>query len=123
MKKSNGQNVGKHIKSRIPEEIKQKKEDEKRSFTYEEVDLEEIIGSTSLRKDLAGCSEKTVGLIIRILDSAGKEFAERAEGLYDPEWKRMGISWGADATWADVDGLEEGIEMWLNDGEEWERRN
>jgi hypothetical protein len=35
----------------------------------------------------------------------------------------MGIAWGADATWADVDGLESGIEMYLNDGEEWDQRN
>jgi|SRR5579859_1704760 len=104
------------------ENIAQKKEDEKRIFTYEAINGEDIT-STDLQEERARCSEKTMALRIRILDSAEKEFAERAEALYDPEAGRIGISWGADATWADADGLEEGIEMWLNDGEEWNRRN
>jgi hypothetical protein len=36
---------------------------------------------------------------------------------------RLGIAWGADATWADAESVETGIEMWLNDPAEWEARN
>ena len=36
---------------------------------------------------------------------------------------RLGIAWGADATWADAESIESGIEMWLNDPEEWEAKN
>jgi hypothetical protein len=49
--------------------------------------------------------------------------AEFAQGLYLPDIQRMGIAWSADATWADVDGLEQGIEMWANNPDEWNRRN
>lgn len=52
-----------------------------------------------------------------------KPAAEHAEAVYLPDIKRLGIAWGADATWADVDGLESGIEIWLNDDDEWEARN
>jgi len=46
-----------------------------------------------------------------------------AEYLWVPDIHRLGLSWGSDATWAEADGVEAGIEMWLNDSEEWELRN
>jgi len=46
-----------------------------------------------------------------------------AVALYLPSEGRLGIAWGADADWADVDDLESGIEMWVNDPDEWEARN
>jgi hypothetical protein len=46
---------------------------------------------------------------------------ETAEALYVDG--RMGIAWGADATWADVNNIEGGIEMWLNDGDAWRAAN
>ena len=52
-----------------------------------------------------------------------KPLAERAQALYLPQEGRLGIAWGADATWADVRDLESGIEMWLNDGDAWEAAN
>ncbi len=40
---------------------------------------------------------------------------------------RLGIAWGAAATWSDVDddesGIDAGIQDWLNDAEAWEGRN
>ena len=32
---------------------------------------------------------------------------------------RLGIAWGADATWADAESIESGIEMGLHEPEEW----
>ena len=43
-------------------------------------------------------------------------------GTYGTEG-RLGIAWGAEATWADAESVETGIEMWLNDTEAWEARN
>lgn len=61
---------------------------------------------------------------ITIYDGTGtKPDAERAQAMYLPDERRLGISWGAEATWADVDDLESGIEMWLNDGEAWAAAN
>jgi hypothetical protein len=49
--------------------------------------------------------------------------AEKAEYAYLPAIKRLGIAWGADASWADVPDLEQGIEMWWTDCDEWDARN
>jgi len=49
--------------------------------------------------------------------------AEAAEYLWVPSIGRVGIAWGADADWADVPSRDEGIEMWLNDGEQFAARN
>lgn len=45
--------------------------------------------------------------------------AEAAQALYLPGPGRMGIAgiaWDADATWLDVAGVEQGIDMWLTIG-------
>ena len=49
--------------------------------------------------------------------------SERADALYLPEVGRLGIAWNSDATWADVDDGESGIEMWINERETWEQWN
>lgn len=43
-----------------------------------------------------------------------------AHALWVPVEDRLGIAWGAEATWADTKDLEAGIEMWLNDPDAWE---
>ena len=48
---------------------------------------------------------------------------ERGNALYLPRIGRIGISWGADADWADADSLDAGIRMYVDDPEEYERRN
>jgi hypothetical protein len=36
----------------------------------------------------------------------------------------MGIAFGGgEASWASVDGVKEGIDMYVNDGETWDARN
>ena len=35
----------------------------------------------------------------------------------------MGVCAGADSTWADVNSLESGVEMYLNDADAWEAAN
>ena len=60
---------------------------------------------------------------IAIYDAVGMNpEAESAQALHYPSIGRLGIAWGADATWADVESLEAGIEAWLNDPEAWEAR-
>ena len=60
---------------------------------------------------------------VTIFDESGTPFAEKAEALYLPQIGRLGIAWGAPATWADVESLDDGIDMWLNRPDEWEQRN
>ena len=49
--------------------------------------------------------------------------AESGRALYIPRVGRIGIAWGADPAWADADSLEEGIRMYVEDGDEYERLN
>lgn len=47
-----------------------------------------------------------------------------AEFLYDLYSRRIGISWGGFADWADAfDGVEDALDMWLHDSEEFEALN
>ena len=45
------------------------------------------------------------------------------EVLYNAAAGRMGVCAGGDSTWADVNSLEGGIEMWLNAPDAWEAAN
>lgn len=61
---------------------------------------------------------------IILYDEAGyQQGGEKGEYLYSPADARLGIAWGTDATWADVGGLKQGIEMYINDPDEWEARS
>jgi hypothetical protein len=60
--------------------------------------------------------------VIDIYYNAGCHYGA-AEYIYLPEENRLGIAAGSDATWADVPNLSEGVDMWLNEPEEWEARN
>ena len=48
---------------------------------------------------------------------------EQADYLYVPDAGRLGIAWGADATWADTPDLDAGIRTWLTDPDAWELAN
>jgi len=78
--------------------------------------------ATDLLKE-AQAANKPHAYAVRIFGEDGKQAAETAEALYLPSEGRLGIAWGADATWADVKDVESGIEMWLNDGDAWEAAN
>ena len=61
---------------------------------------------------------------ITIYDDQGQPLQHEAvEALFCSTIGRLGIAWGADATWADVETIESGIAMWLHDPDEWEARN
>ncbi len=94
----------------------------KRQFTYTEIKLNQLRHS-DLRAEAGRWSEDTASAYsIGIFKKNGIDTeAEGAEALYVDG--RMGIAWGADATWADVKDVESGIEMWLNDGEAWTAAN
>lgn len=92
-----------------------------RTYRYETISVADLPPDLNAE---AIDGQATEAVEITIYDETGTVAeAEVAQALYLPEIGRMGISWGADATWANVDDLESGIEMWLNDGEEWEARN
>lgn len=91
------------------------------TFTYQPITTHEI-GHTDLQREVGG--KPCECYVITIYDAAGiNAHAEAAEAVYLPGEGRLGIAWGGDATWADVDDVESGIEMWLNDGEAWELAN
>lgn len=92
-----------------------------KTFTYTPTS-EDNISSTDL---LAEQSSGAFGDFYRITiyNEGGSQAPEYAEALYIPSEGRLGIAWGADATWADVKDVGGGIEMWLNDGETWEAAN
>lgn len=91
-----------------------------KTFRYESISIEDL-SATDLR-------EKTAVVVngeayrITIYENE-RPLAEAAQALYDPESGRLGIAWGADAEWADVKSVENGIETWLNDPEAWETAN
>jgi hypothetical protein len=60
---------------------------------------------------------------IRFYDDAGFQRGDSAQALYFPKLGRLGIAWGADATWADVESVASGIKMWATDADAWEAAN
>lgn len=108
---------------KIDEEVKkmeeQEPQEEKRQFYYTEISLDlDDLSSHDWRVEASKNMQSHQAFSIKIVGHA-----EYADAFYDPITRRLGIAWGADPTWADVDDVDSGIEMWLNDGEEWERRN
>jgi len=90
-----------------------------KTYTYRRISTQDL-SATDLRAE----ADQNGGEAYRITiyDATGTRAApETAQALYADG--RMGIAWGADATWADVKDVESGIEMWLNDGDAWERAN
>jgi len=89
-----------------------------RKFRYEKTNN---LGSTDLQEERK--FQGGQAFTIYILDVTGHPFAPTAEALY--VCGRLGIAWGADATWADVfdDDIEGAIDMWLNDPDEWDSHN
>lgn len=95
---------------------------ELKTYTYRDV-VPDTLTATDLRAE-AEANPAAAAYRITIYDATGTRAApETAQALYVASEGRMGIAWGADATWADVKDVESGIEMWLNDGEAWERAN
>ena len=76
-----------------------------------------------LREEFAlNPSASIFGVVIYDYDGI-TQAPEMAWGLYNPQDGRMGIAWGAEATWADVQDVDQGVEMWLNDGDSWQLAN
>ena len=94
-----------------------------RTFTYTPIALDDLT-ATDLQQEAAGYSiGNAQAATITIYKNNGMSEAERAEALYLPDEGRLGIAWGADATWADVSDFESGIDMWLNNGDAWGASN
>tara|TARA_Y100000310_G_C20428281_1_gene690144 strand:- start:268 stop:756 length:489 start_codon:yes stop_codon:yes gene_type:complete len=90
-----------------------------RTFTCQEIEVADL-GAIDLR--LAGVAiTDAQAYRITIYDAKGMNpSAATAEALYSPEDARLGIAWGASATWADVESVDDGIAAWLNDPEGWQ---
>lgn len=93
-----------------------------KTFRYEEIYPLHLTAS-DLQSEKKDAPPDALCYRVMIYDEDGCLMAEQAQALYLPSEGRLGIAWGADATWADVRGVEDGIEMWLNDGEAWEHAN
>jgi hypothetical protein len=92
------------------------------TYTYRDI-VPGTLSASDLRAE-AEANPAAAAYRITIYDATGTRAApETAEALYVAAEGRMGIAWGADATWADVADVARGIEMWLNDGDAWERAN
>jgi hypothetical protein len=93
-----------------------------RQFTVTPIALDKLTAS-DLRKEAMRWSEDTASAYrIIVYDADGiVALPQAAHALYIAG--RLGIEWGADATWADVPSLQIGIDMWLNHAEEWEAAN
>ena len=89
-------------------------------YTYTAIAVDDLT-ATDLREEAA--TTRRMGMVIQAyrIDIAGS--AERAEALEIGKAGRYGISWGADATWGDASGVNEAIELWANDPDEWEARS
>jgi hypothetical protein len=90
-----------------------------RTYRYTPIDITSLT-STSLLVEYQ--SVDNIAYRIDIYEN-GLRLPEKAEALFLPGPGRLGIAWGADATWANVKDVETGIEMWLNDPEGWEAAN
>jgi hypothetical protein len=94
-----------------------------KTFTYRPIALDDMT-ATDLQQEAAPYSiNGAQAAKITIYRENGMSEAETAEALYLPNEGRLGIAWGADATWADVKDFTSGVAMWLNDGEAWARAN
>lgn len=103
--------------------VSKRKDRTMKTFTYTPKAIGKLT-ATDLRQEAAAYIGNAQAASITIYDEAGTQpHAEAAEALYLPAEGRLGIAWGADATWADVRDLESGIEMWLNDDEAWAAAN
>ncbi len=91
----------------------------RKMWSSDEIDCD-LITATDLQREIPVAnienSHDVCCYLINIEGSVEKAQAVHIDG-------RLGIAWGADAAWADVDDVESGIEMWLNNPDEWEKRN
>jgi len=101
-----------------------------KTFTYEPVDGRYLDTYGSHVDDaevdrLRGLNTPFTVYRITIYDENGLHpHAEAAHALHIPLAGRTAIAWGAEAMWADSTGdIEQDIELWLNDPDEWEARN
>lgn len=95
----------------------------KHTLRYEAVDIEQITSNDLHEEFLKAKNAQTFRVTMFFHGADEHPTAEHTDALYLPIEGRLGIACGVDATWADVDDVESGIEMWLNDGETWEQRN
>ena len=92
-----------------------------KQFTYQSITRDELTAS-DLRSEIESYEGPKLVTRIIIFDN-GTSLPEHAEAVYLPDEDRLGIAWGADASWATVHDFSSGIEMWLNDNEAWEQAN
>ena len=96
-----------------------------KTFSYSPIAIDKLSAS-DLREEASEYSKAhsdAQAFTVTIYDEDERPAAENAQALYLPQEGRLGVEWGADATWADVHDVEVGIGTWLNDGDAWEAAN
>lgn len=90
-----------------------------RTFTLAPINLTDLTATDLCTEAFA---HGGLAYCITIYDATGtRQEPEAAEALYSDG--RLGVAWGADATWADASDVKSGIELWLNDGDAWSAAN
>jgi hypothetical protein len=81
------------------------------------------ISATDLREEIEGCEEEGADYEYGTWEPLDKEgYVETAlSGEYLYVWGRLGVVWGGDAQWADAPSVEQGLDWFLNDADEWDR--
>jgi hypothetical protein len=84
----------------------------------------EDISATDLREEIERCEEEGADYEHGTWEPLDKEgYVETAlSGEYLYVWGRLGVVWGGDAQWADAPSVEQGLDWFLNDPDEWMRR-
>jgi hypothetical protein len=109
-----GLNLEAYIRMKLIELARQD-QPKKKTFTYHQIAIGDL-SAVDLVEEAVQADAEAYTIII-------DNHVERGQALYLPSIGRLGIAWGADATWTSVDGVKSGIEMWLNDPDAWEYRN
>ena len=94
-------------------------EDSHHELWFSATPIPAVTNADLLAEDLTGA----VFYEVTIYDTLNRPKAETAQAVYFEETGRLGIAWGGNASWADVENLPRGINMFLNDAEAWELAN
>jgi hypothetical protein len=95
------------------------------TFRYDDLNLDNL-SATDLRQEAADAlgNGDTVAAYRISIYKDDRPDPQGAQALYIKTEGRVGIAWGAEAQWMDSTGdIEQDIDMWLNDPDQFEARN
>ena len=93
-------------------------------FRFHGISFEELT-VLNLRHEAATKSSLAAWQIYRITiytdATYDAPYAEEANAIFNLQTNLLGIAWRSDVTWATVKNVTEGINIWLNDHDTWEK--